>query len=281
MARKRAFEAKESYRWVEALQTVDKQVGGSTCVIHVFDREGDIAEVFEKVRQIEQAGVVVRAAHDRRIDSSSERLWALLEAEPIQFYQDIEVPKTDTQAARTAKVAVLFCQVSLRTPYRFDNRGPLQVYAVYACELDCPDGATPLSWMLLTTEVVTTVEMATTILRWYSYRWRVEDYHKILKSGTQVERYRLAADGMKTLLGFLSVIAVELLQLTYLHRTQPEATVELVLNPTQILVLKTKSPKLPKVLTVAWALEAVARLGGFWNIAATLLLVFRCFGVVG
>jgi len=51
------------------------------------------------------------------------------------------------------------------------------------------------------TEVVTTVEMATTILRWYSYRWRVEDYHKILKSGTQVERYRLAADGMKTLLG--------------------------------------------------------------------------------
>jgi hypothetical protein len=79
----------------------------------------------------------------------------------------------------------------------------------------------------------------------------VEEYHKILKSGTQVERYRLAADGMKTLLGFFSVIAVELLQLTYLHRTQPEASVEVVLNPTQIVVLKSKSPQLPKVLTVA------------------------------
>ena len=262
-ARKRPFEQKESYRWVEALKTVDQQVGASTRVIHVFDREGDIAEVFEQVRQLEHTGVIVRAAHDRSLDSSCERLWAKLEAQPLKFYQDIEIPKTGTQAARTAKMAVRFCQVCLRTPYRFDNRDPLPVYAVYACEVDCPEGATPLSWMLLTTEAVTTVEIAVTILRWYSYRWRVEEYHKIFKSGTQVERYRLAADGMKTLLGFLSVIAAELLQLTYLHRTQPEASVELVLNPTQIAVLKAKSPQPPKVLTVAWALEAVARLGGY------------------
>jgi hypothetical protein len=78
-----------------------------------------------------------------------------------------------------------------------------------------------------------------------------------------VERYRLAADGMKTLLGFLSVLAVELLQLTYLHRTQPEASVEMVLNSTQIAALKAKSPNLPKVLTVAWAVEATAQLGGY------------------
>jgi len=262
-ARKRPFKAKESYRWVEALHTVNKQVGGSTRVMHVFDREGDITEVFEQVRQLKQSGVVVRAAHDRSLDSISERLWAKMAAQPIQFNQEIDLPKTNTQAARTAKVAVRFCQVSLRTPYRFDNRDPLQVYAVYACEVDCPDGATPLAWMLLTTVAVTTVEMATTILRWYSYRWRVEEYHKLLKSGTQVERYRLAADGMETLLGFLSVIAVELLQLTYLHRTQPEASVELVLNPTQIAVLKARSSKRPQVLTVAWALESVARLGGY------------------
>lgn len=38
---------------------------------------------------------------------------------------------------------------------------------------------------------------------------------------------------------------------------------ELLLNPTQIAVLKAKSSKLPKVLTVAWALESVARLGGY------------------
>jgi hypothetical protein len=68
---------------------------------------------------------------------------------------------------------------------------------------------------------------------------------------------------MKTLLGFLSVIAVELLQLTYLHRTQPTAGAIEVLNPLELQVLKVKSSKLPKVLTVAWAVEAIARLGGY------------------
>ncbi len=118
--------------------------------------------------------------------------------------------------------------------------------------------------MLLTTEVVEDVFMAATILRWYTYRWRVEDYHKILKSGCRSERYRLAAVGMKTLLGFLSVIAVELLQITYLYRTQPDAPASTILNSVQLEVLKAKvRPKLAPLLTVAWAVEAVAYLGGY------------------
>ena len=112
--------------------------------------------------------------------------------------------------------------------------------------------------MLLTTEVVADIETAAMILRWYSYRWRVEEYHKIFKSGCQVEKYRLAADGMKTLIGFLSVIAVELLQLTYLHRTQPLAPATEILNSLELKILKAKSSKLPKVLTVSWTVEAIA-----------------------
>jgi hypothetical protein len=153
--------------------------------------------------------------------------------------------------------------VNLRTPYRFDNRDPLHVYAVYAIEVDCPEGETPVEWMLLTTEVVADIQTASMVLRWYSYRWRVEEYHKIFKSGCQVEKYRLAAEGMKTLIGFLSVIAVELLRLTYLHRTQPLAPAIEILNPLELKILKAKSPKPPKVLTVSWAIEAVARLGGY------------------
>ena len=101
--------------------------------------------VFDQVRQLKQTGVVVRAAHNRSIDPSKERLWVTMEAQPIQFYQNIDLPKTDKQVARTAKVAVQFCLVSLQTPYHFHNRDPLQVYAVYAHESDCPDGETPLA----------------------------------------------------------------------------------------------------------------------------------------
>ena len=263
-ARQRPFTEKESYKWVEALREVDKQVEGNTRVIHIFDREGDIAEVFDQVRQLKHTGVVVRAAHNRSLDSNSDRLWAKMESEPIRFEQEIDVPGTPNRKGRRTKLAVRFSKVNLRTPYRFDNREPFQVYAVYATEIDCPEGETPLSWMLLTTELVEDALMAATILRWYTYRWRVEDYHQILKSGCQSERYRLAAVGMKTLLGFLSVIAVELLQVTYLHRTQPEAPAIAVVNSLQLEVLKAKTrQKLPTILTVAWAVEAVAYLGGY------------------
>ncbi len=281
-----SFEQKESYKWVEALTRVEKLMSRHTRVVHAFDREGDITEVFDRVRQLQHTGVIVRAAHNRSLDSSSERLWSKLEAQQISFDMEIELPKTCKRSARQTKLAVRFCPVNLRTPYRFDNRDPILVYAVYATEINCPEGETPVEWMLLstcskiklsagniastpltdkfqytadnfiyrqppTTEVVADIQTAATILRWYSYRWRVEEYHKIFKSGCQVERYKLAADGMKPLIGFLSVIAVELLQLTYLHRTQPSAPAIVVLNPLQLQVLSAKSPKLPKVLTVS------------------------------
>jgi hypothetical protein len=262
-ARQRPFKEKESYRWVEALAKIEKKVAVSTRVIHIFDREGDIAEVFDCARQLQHTGVLVRAAQDRSLDAESERLWQKLESQSVNFEQEINLPETATRKARIAQLAVRFCPVQLRTPYRFDNRESLKVHAIYATEIDCPEGETPVSWMLLTTEVVADVQTAATILRWYSYRWRVEEYHKIFKSGCQVERYRLAAEGMKPLLGFLSVIAIELLQLTYLHRTQPTASAIEILNPTQLQILKVKSAKLPKLLTVSWAVEAVAYLGGY------------------
>ena len=263
-ARERPFEEKESYRWVEALTELEKKVENNSHMIHIFDREGDIAEVFDKVRQLKHSGVLVRAAHDRSLDQVSQRLWGKMESQPIHFEQDIDIPATAKRKARHAKLAVRFCLVQLRTPYRFDNRAPLNVYAVYATEIDCPEEEeVPLSWMLLTTEEVKDVEKAATILRWYTYRWRVEEYHKILKSGCQSERYRLASVGMKTLLGFLSVIAIELLQVTYLHRTQPLAPAIEILNPVQVVVLIARFPKLPEVLTVAWAVESIAYLGGY------------------
>jgi hypothetical protein len=200
-ARQRPFKEKESYRWVEALIKIEKKVSTSTRVIHVFDREGDVAEVFDSVRQLQHTEVLVRAAHDRSLDAESERLWQKLESQSIRFDVDINLPDNATRKARQAKLAVRFCPVQLLTPYRFDRRQPLKVHAVYATEINCPEGETPVSWMLLTTEVVADIQTAATILRWYCYRWHIEEYHKIFKSGCQVERYRLAAEGMKALLG--------------------------------------------------------------------------------
>ena len=261
--RARPFAQKESYRWVEAMTTVEPQVSPSTRVIHVFDREGDIAEVFDQLNELDHTGVLVRAAHHRSLDHDPHRLWEKLEAQTMAGYHEVDLCETKARHARTAKLAIRFCPVQLRPPARLGKGSQLQVVAVYADEVDCPEGEEPVSWMLLTSEPVTTLEQAKTILRWYTYRWRVEEYHKLLKSGCQVERYRLAAEGMKSLLGFLSVIAADWLRLTYWQRTQPESPAESVLNSVQLQVLKAKSSRLPKTLTVAWAVEAIARLGGY------------------
>lgn len=261
--RARPFEDKESYRWVEAMIALEQDVAASTQVIHVFDREGDIAEVFDQVNELSHTGVVVRAAHNRSLEHDPHRLWEKLEAQPIAAYHAVDLPVTKTRKARKANLAVRFCRVQLRSPARLGMDSQLQVYAVYADEVDCPKGEEPVSWMLLTSESVTAVEQALTILRWYGYRWHVEEFHKLLKSGCQVERYRLAAEGMKPLLGFLCIIAADLLRLTYLKRTQPKLPAETVLSPVQIQVLKAKATRRPKTLTVQWAVESIARLGGY------------------
>lgn len=119
-ARERLFKEKESYRWVEALTTTDEQVSHSSRVIHLFDREGDIAEVFDQVRQLTHTGVIVRAAHNRSLNADSERLWAKLEAQPIRFEQDIHLPETTTRAARKAKErsAILSSSSAYSLPFR-------------------------------------------------------------------------------------------------------------------------------------------------------------------
>ena len=261
--RARPFIEKESYRWVEAMTTVEQQVCVSTRIIHVFDREGDIAEVFDQVHDCGHSGVLIRAAHNRALEGDPYRLWEKLEAQPIRFKHEVELSETQKRQARTATLEVRFCPVQLRSPARLGTERQLQVTALYAHEIECCEGEEPVSWMLLTSERVDTIKQARTMLRWYSYRWRVEEYHKILKSGCNVERYRLAAEGMKALLGFLSVIAAELLRLTYLQRTQPQMSAQSVLNSAQIEVLKAKSPRLPRSLTIRWAVETIALLGGY------------------
>jgi len=59
-----------------------------------------ISQSFDKVRQLQHTGVIVRAAHNRSLDSESERLWSKLEGQPISLEQEIELPQTSKRSAR-------------------------------------------------------------------------------------------------------------------------------------------------------------------------------------
>ena len=90
-ARQQPFEEKESYRWVEAIEELEHKVESSTRVIHVFDREGDITEVFDTVRQLKHTGLLVRASHNRSLDQNSQRLWDFMTSRRwrLRFYVGI------------------------------------------------------------------------------------------------------------------------------------------------------------------------------------------------
>ena len=271
--RNRAIEEKESYRWVETFQQVNKHfldfpstVLPKPRVIHIFDREGDICEVFERACEMSNTGVVVRAAHNRSLQGENLLIWEYVNSQPVQFVTEVSLLETKKRTARIATLEVRFCRLKLRSPFRLKNHDYFDVYAVYAREINPPDGEKPVEWMLMTTESVTTQQDAAQILRWYTYRWRVEEYHKILKSGCKAESYRLAGDSMSALLGFLTVIAAQLLRMTYLHRTSPDAAAALVLSPVQMDVLIASTPpnlKQDIEFTIDWAIRALAHLGGY------------------
>ena len=179
--RSRSFEEKESYSWVESMvqieQDLEREVeadsGVLPRVIHVFDREGDISEVFEQLQQLHNTGVLLRATHNRALGEGNEHLWDFLEAQPVQFNYQLEIAATPKRTARTATLAVRFAPVQLRCPPRLGQGNVFNVYGVYATEVEAPEGEEPISWMLLTSEVVTTQAQAQTILSWYCYRWRI------------------------------------------------------------------------------------------------------------
>jgi hypothetical protein len=67
----------------------------------------------------------------------------------------------------------------------------IHLYAVNVVEKNPPDGEDALEWMLLTDLQITSFEEAKEKVEWYCLRWRIEVFHKILKSGLRVEKCRL------------------------------------------------------------------------------------------
>lgn len=111
-------------------------------------------------------------------------------------------------------------------PPRFETRcgkEPLRLWAVRVWEEDTPAGEEPLEWIVLTSVPTLTWEQVWERVNWYEHRWVVEDYHQGLKTGCHLEQRQMqSVDRVKRLLGFLSPLAVRLLQLRDLARREPE-----------------------------------------------------------
>jgi hypothetical protein len=104
------------------------------------------------------------------------------------------------------------------------------------------------------------------IAQLYGFRWNSEEYHKALKTGCRTESRQLKAAGrLEALVALTGVVAVRLLQLKSLARTNPEIPAKRVVPRVWLAMLKLARKNLSRVhdLTVGQFYREVAKLGGF------------------
>ena len=215
--RERAYEDKESFKWQRASERVAERLGETMSrVISVCDREADVYEYLKYKRRADER-FVVRASLDRCVQGEARHLFEALEQAPVLGEHSVRLEQRggkQGRRARTARLSVRAGTVTLRAPQRDRRLGPLEVNAVLAQELNAPQGEEPVCWLLLSSEPVDSFAAACEVLRYYTLRWRVEEFHKAWKSGAGVEQRRMhSADNLERMAVVLAFVAVRLLQL--------------------------------------------------------------------
>lgn len=283
--KRREYADKESFKWECAGQAVRARLGEalSSRVISVCDREADITEYLQWQEEV-GGRYVVRASHDRRIAGAQSRLWASLERSASLGTEEIVVPQRGGRAARGAQVSLYAQEVRLECPARLGDGTTLRCHAVLAREEGAPEGVEALEWLLLTTEPVTTREEVLDVLWIYARRWRIEEFHKAWKSGTQVEELRpRSAANLERGVVVLAFVAIRLLQLQELvypptprggqvSQDLAEVPCDTILSATEwaVLYLATHKRAIPEQPPSAeWAYRAIAKLGGWMNTQRT------------
>ena len=244
--------------------------------VHVLDRGGDNFEVYCHLLQ-QRSGWVVRAAKLNRyvLAGDSEERMKLSDYLPqleLQGTYTLSLRARPKQPAREAQLEVRVGRIRVPRPHHVSpwvrklEQPPIAMNVVEVVEVNAPAGATPIRWILLTSLPVQTFEDAWEVITYYEARWLIEEYHKALKTGCRAESRQLKTAGrLEAFVGLTSVVAVRLLQLKSLARTNPEVPAQRVVPRVWLQMLKLARKGLNRVhdLTVGQFYREVAKLGGF------------------
>lgn len=114
----------------------------------------------------------------------------------------------------------------------------LQLTAIIATEDDPENKDIRVEWKLLTDLPVTGLAEATEKLEWYSHRWKIETFHKVMKSGCQAERSRLgSAERLTNLLCCYCILSWRIFWVTMLSREIPKVPAELAFTEKEMFIL--------------------------------------------
>lgn len=228
------IEAKESYRWLQQVDLLQQTFASEqhTTFIELCDREADIHEVLASQAQA-HIHYIIRARGDR-IEQQSEMAIrpALLTTQPQAAATfEVELLDADPAKRRVARLEVRYAAFTLRPPVATKasaGRQAITLQVVWAREVDAPvQVAKPIDWLLFTTLPLDTVDEAWQTVQYYKLRWRIEQFHYVLKVGCRVEELQLQApQTLENAVALYSLLAVQVLNLQFLARQQPQAPLQ-------------------------------------------------------
>lgn len=266
---------RESEVWGKVIDDIGP-AAEDTSYVHVFDRGADNFEVYCHLLQ-QRCDWVVRASqlHRSVIVGDSEvhmPLKKYLKTLKLSGSYTLSLRARPGQAARDAELEVRIGKIKVPRPKHVSpwvrklEQDPIEMHVIEVAEVNPPQGTTPIRWVLLTSLPITSYEDARTVIGYYELRWLVEEFHKALKTGCGTESRQLKTAGrLEALVGLTSVVAIRLLQLKSIARTNPDTPAKNVVPKVWLRMLKLARKNLTRVhdLTTGQFYREVAKLGGF------------------
>jgi hypothetical protein len=148
------------------------------------------------------------------------------------------------RSARLADCAVRKLHIKLPAPEYYGDKEPVELCVVHASEENSPQGTDPVEWFLLTTIKIASSADAEQCLRWYTLRWRIEDWHRVLKSGCRIgDLANETAERLRRAIAINLVIAWRIMLMTLLGRETPELPAEVLFSDIELRTLKAYAKK--------------------------------------
>ena len=259
------IEKKESVRWLQNVQQSTALLGDPGRCVHIGDRESDIYELFCTAREAD-THFLVRTCVDRLAGDGNHTIADEMKEVAVKGLHRIEVRDSNGDPDE-AVLEIRYREMRVLPPIGKQKRYPaLTLTVIHAEERGTPKKRKRIEWKLITDLSVASRADAVEKLEWYALRWKIEMFHKILKSGCKAEDSKLrTAQRLTNLIAVFCILSWRVFWMTMLNRSIPDASPALALTAAEIAVLdrvvsdKSKGRRKP----ISHYLIKIARLGGY------------------
>ena len=260
-------EEKESFRWIDSLRASTEKLGGAQRLVHIGDREADIYEFFHEANRL-GSNYIVRIKVDRKLEPKGITLRQKVENSKSRGTGEITYTNRDGLEVK-GTIEVKYVQMTIIPSDGQKRRryGEQKVTVIQAKEISAvAENHEPIDWRIITNLSVSNLGDALEKLHWYSLRWKIETFFKILKSGFKIEQSKLkSAEAVCKLMAISSIVAWRIFWTTMLIREDDQVSPSSALTEIEIKILDRLIPdkEHEKSISLASYFLKIAKIGGY------------------